>query len=62
MSDNSWSIFLGKVEQIVGPENLTIDEEQSGLYMIAAVCHHFDPLGSFTQLNIIKDTFGPKAK
>ena len=40
----------------------TIDEEQSGLYMIAAVCHHFDPLGSFTQLNIIKDTFGPKAK
>ena len=43
-------------------DNDTIDEEQSGLYMIAAVCHHFDPLGSFTQLNIIKDTFGPKAK
>tara|TARA_B100001094_G_scaffold195009_2_gene189024 strand:+ start:2974 stop:4233 length:1260 start_codon:yes stop_codon:yes gene_type:complete len=39
-----------------------LDTEQSGLYMIAALCHHFDTSGSYTVLNLIKDTFGPKAK
>ena len=40
----------------------TIDTEQSGLYMIKELCHHFDPTGSYTSLTLIKDTFGTKAK
>ena len=40
----------------------TVDTEQSGLYMIKELCHHFDPTGSYTSLTLIKDTFGTKAK
>lgn len=31
---------------------------QSGLYMIKALCHHFDTNGSYTSLKLIRDTFG----
>lgn len=34
------------------------DQEQSGLYMIKALCHHFDSTGSYTSLKLIRDTFG----
>jgi hypothetical protein len=34
------------------------DQEQSGLYMIKALCHHFDSSGSYTSLKLIRDTFG----
>jgi len=34
------------------------DPEQSGLYMIKALCHHFDSTGSYTSLKLIRDTFG----
>ena len=36
------------------------DPEQSGLYMIKELCHHFDPQGSFTSLTLISDTFGSR--
>ena len=38
----------------------TVDTEQSGLYMIKELCHHFDSCGSYTSLTLIKDTFGSK--
>tara|TARA_B100001029_G_scaffold111375_1_gene91913 strand:- start:581 stop:1924 length:1344 start_codon:yes stop_codon:yes gene_type:complete len=38
------------------------DSEQSGLYIIRALCHHFDPNGSYTSLELIKDTFGEQEK
>ena len=34
------------------------DAAQSGLYMIKALCHHFDTNGSYTSLKLIRDTFG----
>ena len=34
------------------------DPEQSGLYMIKELCHHFEPGGSWTALKVIRDTFG----
>ena len=34
------------------------DEEQSGLYMIKELCHHFDVENSYTSLKLIRDTFG----
>ncbi len=40
----------------------TVDTEQTGLYMIKELCHHFDVSGSYTSLTLIKDTFGTKAK
>jgi hypothetical protein len=34
------------------------DDEQSGLYMIKELCHHFDAQGSYTSMKLIRDTFG----
>ena len=34
------------------------DDDQSGLYMIKELCHHFDTSGSYTSMKIIRDTFG----
>ena len=34
------------------------DEEQSGLYMIKELCHHYDTEGSYTSAKLIRDTFG----
>tara|TARA_B100001996_G_scaffold338707_1_gene291293 strand:- start:152 stop:775 length:624 start_codon:yes stop_codon:yes gene_type:complete len=35
-----------------------VDEQQSGRYMIKSLCHHFSGGGSFTSLDLIKDTSG----
>jgi hypothetical protein len=34
------------------------DDEQSGLYMIKELCHHFDSEASYTSMQLIRDTFG----
>jgi hypothetical protein len=34
------------------------DPDQSGLYMIKELCHHFETDGSFTSMLLIRDTFG----
>jgi len=34
------------------------DVEQSGLYMIKELCHHFDTENSFTSLKLVRDTYG----
>lgn len=36
----------------------SIDESQSGKYMIANLCHSLDPKRSFTSLTVIRDTYG----
>lgn len=36
------------------------DPEQSGLYMIKELCHHFDAENSYTSLKLIRDTYGLK--
>ena len=34
------------------------DDDQSGLYMIKELCHHFDTDGSYTSMLLVRDTFG----
>ena len=34
------------------------DLDQSGLYMIKELCHHFEPTRSFTSMLLVRDTFG----
>jgi len=36
------------------------DEDQSGLYMIKELRHHFNATNSFTALKLVRDTFGRK--
>lgn len=44
---------------IVSQDNKqTFDDEQSGLYMIKELCHHFDTEASYTSMKLIRDTFG----
>ena len=38
------------------------DDEQSGLYMIKELCHHYESKGSFTKLKLLRDTTGKKDK
>jgi hypothetical protein len=38
--------------------NQEYDKEQSGLYMIKELCHHFDTDASYTSMKLIRDTFG----
>jgi hypothetical protein len=44
--------------KISGSEGKEFDSEQSGLYMIKELCHHFDTGGSYTSMKLIRDTFG----
>jgi len=36
------------------------DPDQSGLYMIKELCHHFNTTNSYTSLKLIRDTYGLK--
>jgi hypothetical protein len=42
----------------VSTDKREFDEEQSGLYMIKELCHHFDTNGSYTSMKLVRDTFG----
>ena len=51
-----------QIPKITDSNKNTFDEEQSGLYMIKELCHHFDLDGSFTSMKLIRDTFGKYGK
>ena len=38
--------------------NDAINQQQSGKYLILHLCHHFDPLKSYTSLTLARDTYG----
>ena len=53
----------GNVIECLFPTNTTgdvseFDQEQSGLYMIKELCHHFDTEGTWTSMKLVRDTFG----
>jgi hypothetical protein len=35
-----------------------IDPVNSGKYLILNLCHHFDPLRSFTSMTLVRDSYG----
>ncbi len=51
-------IITCKFPKISREDGETYDDEQSGLYMIKELCHHFDTEGSYTSMTLIRDTFG----
>ena len=57
------NLEAGNIIKCLFPKNTTgkkteYDQEQSGLYMIKELCHHFDPEGSYTSMKLVRDTFG----
>jgi len=55
-------IIKVEVPKIDREKRKDVDQQQSGLYMIKALCHHFDTKNSYTSLELIRDTFGPQEK
>jgi len=51
-----------KFPKVSQSDGNTFDDDQSGLYMIKELCHHFDTEGSFTSMKLIRDTFGKYGK
>tara|TARA_B100000902_G_scaffold399174_1_gene468804 strand:+ start:293 stop:1735 length:1443 start_codon:yes stop_codon:yes gene_type:complete len=43
-------------------KNDDIDRYAGGLYIISALCHLINPQGTFTKLNLVRDSFGRKGK
>jgi len=61
------NLRAGDIIECLFPKTTTskskeFDQEQSGLYMIKSLCHHFDTTGSYTSLKLIRDTFGQYGK
>ena len=49
--------------KITTSETNSFDRDQiSGLYIIKELCHHFDTVGSYTIMTIVRDTFGRRKK
>lgn len=48
--------------KISGEKGAGFDVDQSGLYMIKELCHHFDTDASYTSMMLIRDTFGKHGK
>ena len=51
-------IISCQVPKISSGDKEEFDPDQSGLYMIKELCHHFDSDGSYTSMKLIRDTFG----
>jgi len=61
------NLKAGNIIECLFPKTTTskkkeYDREQSGLYMIKELCHHFDTEGSYTSMKVIRDTFGQHGK
>ena len=36
----------------------SLDPSTSGKYLILNLCHHFDPLRSYTSMTLVRDSYG----
>lgn len=53
-------IISCKFPKISQSDKKEYDTEQSGLYMIKELCHHFDTEASYTSMKLVRDTYGQK--
>ena len=44
--------------RVTTSEIAEMDDEQSGLYMIKELCHHYDNENSLTSMSFVRDTYG----
>ena len=57
---NAGSIVRCEFPQLATTKRKTTDPETSGLYMIKELAHYFDGKGSYSQLKLVRDTYGRK--
>jgi hypothetical protein len=55
---NAGDVIDCKFPKISNSEKDEYDQDQSGLYMIKELCHHFDTEASYTSMKLVRDTYG----
>ncbi len=56
LNDGGLLILSEKITQ-GDKANTPVNEQQSGKYLILHLCHHFDPIKSYTSLTLARDTY-----
>ena len=54
------AIFVDSPELARDTKNDGVDRQSGGLYIISDICHHYTPRGSYTRLNLVRDSLGRK--
>ena len=54
------AIFVDSPELARDTKNDKVDRQSGGLYIISDICHHYTPRGSYTRLNLVRDSLGRK--
>ena len=44
--------------ETITQDSKVLNASQIGHYLIVNLCHHFDPLRSFTSMTVVRDTYG----
>ena len=57
---NCWRFIKCKFGKVSTSKDKTIDDDESGLYMIKELVHYFESKGSYSKLKLVRDTFGKK--
>ena len=54
------AIYVDSPELATDTKNDKVSRQSGGLYIISDMCHHYTPKGTFTQLNLVRDSIGRK--
>ena len=53
-------VIFVDIFSVKGEKDDTVNKESGGLYIIADLCHYVDSAGTYTKLNLARDSFGRK--
>ena len=56
------TVFIDDASLQVNTKNDEIDKEHGGLYLISDLVHYLDGSGTWTKINVVRDSFGRKGK
>ncbi len=56
------TVFIDDASLQVNTKNDEVDKEHGGLYLISDLIHYLDNTGTWTKINVVRDSFGRKGK
>ena len=56
------TVFIDDASLQVNTKNDEVDKEHGGLYLISDLIHYLDNTGTWTKMNLVRDSFGRKGK
>ena len=54
------TVFIDDASLQVNTKNDEVDKEHGGLYLISDLVHYLDGSGTWTKINVVRDSFGRK--